>query len=239
MFPSGNPEAQARRGLPEECQLTDKAGAFGRAVGPQKNPACNGLGSRAAPAWGSQWCLVIPVPVRVSPVHHGAGHGHPAVTPSLGLRDRESPGRLGAPLGRFPGGRRCYLGRVKQEGEGCRGKFKEPPAGPPPARAENNPRRTGGRAGAGSTHGTRAGACLGWVLQPLPPSLGCCSHMLFVFPKSFRMVLGAGSSLAARARARVCALTWVWRQELRSGLSRASVSPRSRFRPAGPGSWLP
>lgn len=58
--------------------------------------------------------------------------------PSLGMG--KSPGRFGAPRGprqpweRFPG-RRCYFGRVKQEGEGCRGKFNAPPAGPAPLQA--------------------------------------------------------------------------------------------------------
>lgn len=58
--------------------------------------------------------------------------------PSQGMG--KSPGRAGAPRGpglpweRFPG-RHCYFGRVKQEGEGCRGKFNAPPAGPAPTQA--------------------------------------------------------------------------------------------------------
>lgn len=91
--------------------------------------------------------------------------------PSLGMG--KSPGRFGAPRGprqlweRFPG-RRCYFGRVKQEGEGCRGKFNVPPAGPAPVQAGMKTIR-GERAaelsvrgpaptGTGGTRGTRTGA---------------------------------------------------------------------------------
>lgn len=163
-------------------------------------------------------------------MHPGAGHGHPAVTPSLGLGDGKKPqetqGTLGdpgpcQPRGRFPG-RRCYFGRVKQEGEGCRRKFNAPPAGPPPARAgmktiqgereaEPEPATPVARGLAPAGACGQQTACLGWVLHPLPPSLwhwghrpSCPSSSQRVF--GFRMAFGGGSSLPARVRARACAL---------------------------------
>lgn len=94
-------------------------------------------------------------------------------SPHSSPRMGKSPGRFGAPRGprqpleRFPG-RRCYFGRVKQEGEGCRGKFNVPPAGPAPIqagmktirgeRAAEPPAAGPDPTGTGGTRGTRSGA---------------------------------------------------------------------------------
>lgn len=93
-------------------------------------------------------------------------------SPHSSLGRGKSPGRVGAPRGprqpweRFPG-RRCYFGRVKQEGEGCRGKFNVPPAGPAPIqagmkttwgkRAAEAPVEGPAPTGTGGTRGTRTG----------------------------------------------------------------------------------
>lgn len=155
----------------------DKARALGRAAGPKK-PQRSPRKALSAEARGARQPQLGTLAGFGGPCPDGSGCDSgvgmiilQSAHSSLGMG--KSPGRFGAPRGpcqpweRFPGSR-CYFRRVKQEGEGCRGKFNVPPAGPAPIQAGMKTIR-GERAaeppavgpdptGTGGTRGTRTGA---------------------------------------------------------------------------------